>query len=330
MNMRVYITNINGIAGTASFAQNMVTDIAQSLGYRELGIYCYQMASDSPSELNKRLDGIVAGLHQGDIVIFQTPTWNTTAFDEKVMEKLKMYDIKIIIFIHDVVPLMFEGNFYLMERTIQYYNQADMIIAPSQAMIDQLREYGLIVEKTLIQGMWDHPTSITSLPAEFLKTIHFPGDPERFSFVTKWKYELPLHLYARKGDSLPEQVVHHSYMPDDQLLLELSRGGFGLVWMDDHDKAYQQLYCPHKLGTFLTAGIPVFVQRGIANQEIIEKNKIGFVVDSLEEVIEKIQGMSEEQYQQIVANVRSFNRLLRQGYFTRKLLVNAVFEVLCE
>ncbi|WP_242237219.1 sugar transferase [Streptococcus acidominimus] len=328
--MRVYITNINGLAGTASFAQNMVTDIAHTLGYRELGIYCYQMAADSPSELNKRLDGIVAGLHHGDVVIFQTPTWNTTAFDEKVMEKLKMYNVKVILFIHDVVPLMFAGNFYLMERTIRYYNQADLIVAPSQAMIDQLREHGLTVEKTIIQGMWDHPTSITSVPASFLPTIHFPGDAERFSFVKAWDYEVPLHLYARNGGDLPKQVVYHSYMPDDQLLLELSKGGFGLVWMDDHDKGYQRLYCPHKLGTFLTAGIPVFVQRGIANQEIIENNKLGFVVDSLDEVVARIQAMSEGEYQQIVAKVRSFNRLLRQGYFTRKLLVNAVFEVLCE
>ncbi|MBF0775479.1 nucleotide sugar synthetase-like protein [Streptococcus azizii] len=328
--MRVYITNINGLAGTAAMAQNMVTDIAHSLGYRELGIYCYQMAADSPSELSKRLDGIVAGLHQGDVVIFQTPTWNTTAFDEKVMEKLKMYNIKIIIFIHDVVPLMFAGNFYLMERTISYYNQADLIIAPSQAMVDRLREYGLTVEKTVIQGMWDHPTSITSFPAEFVRTLHFPGDPERFSFVKEWNQEVPLYLYARKAGDLPEQVVYRSYMPDDQLLLELSKGGFGLVWMDDHDKGYQQLYCPHKLGTFLTAGIPVFVQRGIANQEMIEKNRLGFVVDSLEEVVDIIQAMSETEYQQLVAQVRSFNPLLRQGYFTRKLLVNAVFEVLCE
>lgn len=328
--MKVYITNINGLAGTASMAQNMVTDIATTLGFRELGIYCYQMAADSPTELSKRLDGIVAGLHHGDVVIFQTPTWNTTSFDEKVMEKLKQYRIKIVIFIHDVVPLMFAGNFYLMERTIAYYNKADLVIAPSQEMLDALRSYGLTVEKTLIQGMWDHPTTVTSYPATFTKKIHFPGDPERFSFVKSWDYEVPLHLYSRRADSLPEQVRHIPYLPDEQLLLELSKGGFGLVWMDDHDKEYQKLYCPHKLGTFLAAGIPVFVQKGIANQAIIENNQLGFVVESLEEVVEVIQGMTAETYQEMVERVRQFNPLLREGYFTRKLLTNAVFEVLCD
>lgn len=328
--MNVYVTNINGMAGTAQLAQNMVTDIAVGLGYRELGIYRYQIEGDSPIELSKRLDGIVAGLRHGDIVIFQTPTWNSTAFDEKMMEKLKLYDIKIIIFIHDVVPLMFAGNFYLMERTINYYNKADLIIAPSQAMIDELRKHGLTVEKTMIQGMWDHPTAISLLPAEFEKKIHFPGDPKRFSFIKNWMYRVPLRLYARQAENLPEQVMHVPYLPNDVLLLELSKGGFGLVWMDDHDKTYQTLYCPYKLGTFLVAGIPVFVQRGIANQDIIEKNGLGFVVDNLEEVVCLIEQMTEVDYQSMVKNVRQFNRLLRGGYFTKKLLVNAVFEVLCE
>ncbi|MBM7643478.1 sugar transferase [Streptococcus loxodontisalivarius] len=328
--MRVYITNINGLAGTAQFAQNMVTDIAVELGYRELGIYRYDMNYDSPSELSKRIDGIVAGLHHGDVVIFQTPTWNTTAFDERIMEKLRAYHIKIVVFIHDVVPLMFAGNFYLMDRTINYYNKADLIIAPSQAMIDKLRQHGLTVEKTIIQGMWDHPTSIPSLLAQFEKKIHFPGDLERFSFVRSWQYDFPLHLYSRQGDGLPEKVIHHAYMPDEELLLELSKGGFGLVWMDDHDKEYQKLYCPHKLGTFLTAGIPVFVQRGIANQDLIERNQLGFVVDSLDEVIAIMDGMDQVRYQQLVNRVREFNRLLRYGYFTRRLLTDAVFEVLCD
>ncbi|WP_392378228.1 glycosyltransferase, partial [Streptococcus suis] len=97
--------------------------------------------------------------------------WNTTAFDEKVMAKLRAYQIKIVIFIHDVVPLMFAGNYYLMDRTIAYYNQADVVVAPSQQMIDNLRRHGLTVEKTIVQGMWDHPTNVPQLPAIFKKEI---------------------------------------------------------------------------------------------------------------------------------------------------------------
>ncbi|WP_154590563.1 sugar transferase [Streptococcus uberis] len=328
--MRVYITNLNGQSGqsTAQIAQNMVMDIGASLGYRELGIYAYPIQADNDIEMSKRLDGIIGGLRHGDVVIFQTPTWNTTAFDEKVMNKLKLYNIKIAIFIHDVVPLMFAGNYYLMEQTISYFNKADLIIAPSQEMIDTLRQHGLSVEKTLIQGMWDHPTTIPQLPAHFDLKIHFPGNPGRFSFTKTWNYDIPLFLYTGQEAELPQGVHKVPYMPDEQLLLEMSQGGFGLVWMDDHDKGYQKLYCPYKLGTFIAAGIPVIVQKGIANEELITKNKLGFVVENLDEAMNKLKSLTRDDYQVMVSNVRSFSQLVRKGYFTRKILTDAVFTML--
>ncbi|AXJ14012.1 sugar transferase [Streptococcus pluranimalium] len=330
--MRVYVTNINGQSGTstAQLGQNMVMDIASKLGYRELGIYCYNMATDTPEELSKRIDGVVASLRHGDVVIFQTPTWNTTAFDERLMAKLKLFKIKIVIFIHDVVPLMFSGNYYLMEQTITYYNKADVLIAPSQAMLDVLKDHGLTVKKTMIQGMWDHLSKIPQLEATFLKEIHFPGSPERFSFVKNWNSELPLHLYAWQQVDLPDRVIHHGFLTDEELQLRMSKGGFGLVWMDDHDKSYQKLYCPFKIGTFLASGIPIVVQRGIANQELIENNGLGLVVDSIEQAVEIIQEMTAEDYKEMVTRVREFSSLVRHGYFTKKLLTDAVVMALCD
>ncbi|MGL6299240.1 hypothetical protein ACR31S_00105 [Streptococcus iniae] len=63
------------------------------------------------------------------------------------MAKLKLYEVKVVIFIHDVVPLMFAGNYYLMDSTINYYNKADVVVAPSQKMLDILLEHGLQVFK---------------------------------------------------------------------------------------------------------------------------------------------------------------------------------------
>lgn len=137
-------------------------------------------------------------------------------------------------------------------------------------------------------------------------------------------------MYARQEVELPDQVKHFSYRPDEQLLLEMSTGGFGLVWMDDHDKEYQTLYCPYKLGAFVAAGIPVIIQRGLANQEIVEHNGLGMIVDSLDEAVARINSMSAEDYQAMVARVRSFSSLVRQGFFTRRLLTEAVFKAKCD
>ena len=46
---KVHITNLYGMAGdsTVILAQNAVTDIARALGYREIGIYFYNISTDS-------------------------------------------------------------------------------------------------------------------------------------------------------------------------------------------------------------------------------------------------------------------------------------------
>lgn len=113
-------------------------------------------------------------------------------------------------------------------------------------------------------------------------------------------------------------VKYHSYRPDEQLLFEMSSGGFGLVWMDEGDKNYQKLYCPYKLGTFIAAGIPVIVQRGFTNQEIIDKNGLGLVVDSLDEAIDNVNKMTFDEYQAIVSRVRLLSPLVREGFFLSK------------
>ncbi|MEE3765656.1 nucleotide sugar synthetase-like protein [Streptococcus agalactiae] len=301
--MRTYITNLNGhsITSTAQIAQNMVTDIAVSLGFRELGIHSYPIGTDSPEEMSKRLDGICSGLRKNDIVIFQTPTWNTTTFDEKLFHKLKIFGVKIVIFIHDVVPLMFDGNFYLMDRTIAYYNEADVLVAPSQAMVDKLQSYGLTVKKILVQGMWDHPTNITLQAVNHKKLVHFPGNPERFNFIKNWRTPTELHVYTDHNMQLPTTVVK---------------------------EPYQSLYCPYKLGAYIAAGIPVIIQKGIANQDIIEKNNLGFIIEKIDDISNIVESTTEEEYMEIVSDVRRFNPLVRQGYFTRKLLTDAVFSAL--
>ena len=57
---KVHITNLYGMAGdsTVILAQNAVTEIARSMGFREIGIYFYNITTDSPGERSKRLDGM--------------------------------------------------------------------------------------------------------------------------------------------------------------------------------------------------------------------------------------------------------------------------------
>ena len=64
--------------------------------------------------------------------------------------------------------------------------------------------------------------------------------------------------------------------------------------------------------------------------DTIQRKNLGLAVDSLEEAVDKVERMTEGQYNQMLQDVDSFGNLIRNGYFARKLLTDAVFNLLYE
>ena len=106
-------------------------------------------------------------------------------------------------------------------------------------------------------------------------------------------------------------------------------GGFGLLWTEyEYWKEYMTLNACSKLSLYLASGIPVIVHNSIPEADTIFQKNLGLVVDSLDEAVEKIEKMSKNQYDRMVQNVASFGILLRGGFFTRKVLTDALFQLL--
>ena len=328
---KIHITNLYGMAGdsTVILAQNAVAEIARDLDYRELGIYFYNVASDSPSERNKRMDGIMASVSFGDIVIFQSPTWNGWEFDADFINKLKDLQVKLIIFIHDVVPLMFRDNAYLMPRYMDMYNKADVLIVPSEKMLQRLREQGLTVDKVLIQHFWDHPHQMTLNQPQFKQEMFFAGSLERFPDIQNWEFSTPLRVFANEEKSNPHaNLTIEGWKKEQDLLTELSKGGFGLVWStqqnDGENTDYYEMNVSYKLSTYLAAGLPVIVPRTLSNASLIEEQGLGYAVDHLEEADRLVRDMTPERYQDLTRSVQDFSFLLQEGFITKKLLMDAI------
>lgn len=339
--MQVHITNIygQGFTSTALKAQNRVTDIARKLNYKELGIYSYDVNSDSPEMLSSRLDGIIASVGYGDVVIFQYPTWNHISFDEAFIRRLNLYrGLQKIIFIHDVPSLMFESNRYLLDRHIAFFNQADLLIMPSQRMADFLYTKGLTVKKTVIQKMWDFPVHVdTTVKPKFRKVINFAGNPDswKFGFVKNWDYDsVELKVTADKGEwAQGNNISLLGWFNDDTFLVNSLRhsGGFGLLWSDNpYWCEYMKLNTNYKLSAYLAAGIPVIVNSSIAEKDTIVRKNLGLAVKSLDEAVSRVETMEEEDYNKMVTDTEIFSSLIREGYFAKKILTDAVFQLLYE
>lgn len=338
--MKVHITNLYGIGGTASRAQHMMADIAKkNLNYNELGIYKYPMSSDTPAMLRTRMDGIVARVSRGDTVIFQLPTWNGIEFEEAFEAHLNAYNgLRKVFFIHDIPPLMMKDRLGELARHIAFYNRADAIILPSQNMADFLRSRGLTVKKTVIQRMWDSVADIdgTERP-RFRKRVNFAADVVNYSrpFVINWNSNtVELAVTAEPGEytwAKGRNIHMLGWFNNENLLVNALRksGGFGLLWHDDPVWIeYMKLNACCKLGTYLAAGLPVIVHNSIPEADTVRRKNLGLVTGSLEEAVSRIEHMTEEEYNQMVQAADTFGELVRDGYFAKKVLTDAVFQLL--
>ena len=324
--MNVYITKLNGMSymSTEQYAQQMTANIAHTLGIREMGIYRYNADAESTENRQRRFDGMIAGISGGDIVICQFPTWNGLAFERALVRHIKAYHGRIVIFIHDIEALMYENRRSMLNETVGLYNEAEALIVPSYRMKQFLLEQGIQPGmKFIVQEIWDYTTHLNLVaPRKFKKEIFFAGNPDRFRFPHIWSYEVPLKVYSNQ-ECQGNQAKKMGWMMPDSLLLELSEGGFGLVWYgDEYLHQYLSMNNSLKLSTYLVAGIPVIVPKGISNQCMIEENHLGIVVDTLDDAVEIIRRMTEEEYQGYVSAVARFAPLLREGLFTKKCLMD--------
>lgn len=328
----IHITCLNNMGGTATLAHRKVHDVAKSLGYKEMGLARYDLQPDFYNELLHRLDGIIAPLNYGDIVIFQYPSWNGPNYDECFIEKIKSYqDTKLIIFVQDIQKLLFNSEDFILSWEIRLLNQADLLILPSEKMHDFLKDNGLRDIDVIYQKIWDYPSDVCYENHETLRRFLFTGNWDRFPFLKGYYGKTPIYQYdgqkpERDND---ESFIWKGFYEPDLLMYELSKGGFGLVWSEkEYFDRYYSMNQPYKLGTNLAAGIPVIVRKGCSHENFIINNGLGFAVDSLEEADEIVQSISDDEYRSLYNNVRNIQKLLLSGAYTRSVLQEAVIRVL--
>ncbi len=332
--MTIHITTLNGMAlnNDAQNHQQIVANYGRQLGMNKFCIFTYNWPDEPVEALNTRFDGIMASLNNGDTVILQSPSWISMNWDQAFIDHLFIYQaIQKIIFIHDVIPLIDNNKRDLLPNVINYYNTADVLIVPSQNMYDFLRKNGLQKKKYVIQHFFDHPYTSTiesSTKPKNSKTINFVDKFPNSDYINQWSSsDIKLKLYGARIDpsiNNNPNVELAGQKSDPALLAELRQtGGFGFAWSQDE---YSHLHPSYIVSTYLAAGIPVIVSDTSPIAEKIKKKKLGIVATSLEEIPEKISTLSDEQYEDMIKNVDKFSKLIRNGYFTKKVLIDSVMK----
>lgn len=100
--MKVHISSVNGFDDKNELMdkQKHFADIGRNLGFYDLGIFRFDVKTDSDSELLKRLDGIISSVDFNDLVYLQLPTGNGYEYDSKLLFKLRGYTSRIVLIMH--------------------------------------------------------------------------------------------------------------------------------------------------------------------------------------------------------------------------------------
>ena len=129
--MNVHITNIYGFIQDQELKkkQNLYADAGHALGFKEMGIFNFDVTTDTESELSKRIDGIISSLQFNDLVFVQLPTGNGEHYDNLLINKLRAYNTKICVLLHEQI----EYEYIL--------NTADLIMPTSNELNASLKEH---------------------------------------------------------------------------------------------------------------------------------------------------------------------------------------------
>ena len=120
----------------------------------------------------------------------------------------------------------------------------------------------------------------------------------------------------------------NDFLDEYDLLHELHKGGFGLVWTEEtYWREYMKYNTSFKTSTYLRAEIPVIIHKSSSCRKLIEDRHWGIAVDSLEEAVDVVNTMTAEEYGKYVGAIKESKFQLENGYFTKKALVDSIFKL---
>ncbi len=322
----------NGFNATNK-ARNDAIQIAVSNGYQYVNLYesGKSKLKTIPQLLFNTLK-MVNKAGEDDTILVQYPYYpdivNSFLFSTLVSGK-KRRKFKLVVLIHDIVFLrqvdVNECNMKeMMNREFRYLRYFDRIICHNGTM------------KKLFDMIEDRTAEVVELgPFYYLydkiPVVSFSKDP-RIIIAGNLSKEKTGYIYSLPQTGMKynlfgvgfelnssDEMTYFGKFPPNELIDHLE-GNYGLVWDGDSIEtcrgftgSYLKYNNPHKFSLYIAASIPLIVWKQSALAEFVETNGIGICVNSLLEVKERLADVSEEEYTQMIENLKKIRKQLCDG-----------------
>ena len=279
-------------------------------------------------------------LTENDVLVLQFPLlWHS--LKALILTKLlKKRQFKAYLLIHDIESLRnkslksvkdfkYSILHFLQNKTV--LERVDGIIAHNDMMKEVLVRLGISEKKIISLEIFDYLIPQYEVKKTYEKdTILLAGNFD----IKKTKYarQLPdnpkFSIYGINFEekNLPQNVHYNGAFTPEELPYYL-QGGFGLVWDGDSPYTcsgmfgeYLKMNNPHKASLYLASGFPIIVWRQSALADFVRKNNCGILVDSLFEIADRLDSISNDEYEELIRNSKKIGDNIRNGYYLKTAL----------
>ena len=337
------------IKNAGNKARNDVEEIVKREGYLPLLLMVedwYKLGTVKAQQHKaKALSKAFAQLKSGDQLLIQFPMLHHSFFTTHLVKKLQRKGVKVYLIIHDLevlrnanldtVPLKHKIRVHLQESSL--LGVADGIIAHNPIMKSFLVKQGISEQKIVSLDIFDYliPNFKEKEKMSKEQPIIVAGNlaQEKAGYLYTLPSEPAYNLYGVGFDesrALENVTYFGSFLPDE--LPAALEGGFGLVWDGDSAETcngvfgeYLRYNNSHKASLYLAAGFPLVVWKQSALSSFVLENQCGIAVESLHDLAQVIEQLTQSDYQKLLKNVRSVGQKIRKGNYLLTALSQCEF-----
>lgn len=216
--------------------------------------------------------------------------------------------------LHDIDSIRVDGNLSSNEqKVLSYFQELYVHTENMKAYFEPRLRKGI---KYHVLDCFPYLAAPNQEPRHLSKDVCFAGNLNK-SFLEKFiKRERNLHfiLYGTWKNNVADKYNNVSYLGCfTSENVQHIKGSWGVVWDGDSLDTcngtwgeYLKIIASHKFSMYLVAELPIVVWKKSAMAKLVEQNNLGVTVDSLTELSERIDHISSEEYNNIIASIRKY------------------------
>lgn len=292
----------------------------------------------------KQLKNVLNEIEPESVLVFQYPIDLISNRYAKAIQKCaNKKNIKTVCIIHDINALhninkLADLYYKNMNMEIRFFDKFDFLISHNESMTKYLTDKGINKEKITNLGIFDYITEdIPVIDYDKINKVIIAGNLSKWKsgYIylqeelknDKYNFELYGSEYAREST---EFVNYNGAFKSDELPMHINYG-FGLIWdgqsidrISGSFGEYLRYNNPHKFSLYMATGIPVVVWKESALAKFVEENKVGYAVNSLNELESIFEKITKEEYIKLSENVKTVQNKVVHGEF----LLTAIDKIL--